>query len=213
MELNEKKTADEMEKTAENTADGKADGDPFKSYPERYERFKIFYLCIVVISFVGFMGAICIAIYNELLWGALVGAISFFIYYVFTANELIDKLGISYKTSVGSLEVNACRMRYGEVFFVPSRLLWYDVERIGDRAFCSPKNAELREIYIPKTIKSIGKDVFSSCDSLEAVRYEGSEEEWQAIENESELSGVAVTFGAVYPTSVKKRSNSVRKYL
>ena len=111
MELNEKKTADEMEKTAENTADGKADGDPFKSYPERYERFKIFYLCIVVISFVGFMGAICIAIYNDLLWGALVGAISFFIYYVFTANELIDKLGISYKTSVGSLEVNACRMR------------------------------------------------------------------------------------------------------
>ena len=205
MELNEKKNADETEKSAENTGVGEAPGDPFKSYPERYERFKIFYLCIVVISFVGFMGAIWVAIYNDLLWGALVGAISFFIYYVLTANELIDKLGISYKTSVGSLEVNACRMRYGEVFFVPSRLLWHDVERIGDRAFCSPKNATLREIYIPKTIKSIGKDVFSLCDSLEALRFEGSEEEWQAIENESELCGVEVTFDAVYPISVQKK--------
>ena len=189
MELNEKKTAD----------------DPFKSYPERYEGFKIFYLCIVLVSFAGFMGAIWVAIYYSLLWGALVGAISFFIYYVLTANELIDKLGISYKTSAGSLEVNACRMRYGDVFFVPSRLLWYDVERIGDGAFSSPKNAALREIYIPKTIKSIGKDVFSLCDSLEALRFEGSEEEWQAIENESELCGVEVTFDAVYPISVQKK--------
>ena len=132
-------------------------------------------------------------------------AISFFIYYVLTANELIDKLGIVYKTSAGSLEVNACRMRYGDVFFVPSRLLWYDVERIGDGAFSSPKNAALREVYIPKTIKSIGKDVFSLCDSLEALRFEGSEEEWQAIENESELCGVVVTFDAVYPISVQKK--------
>ena len=215
MELDEKKTA-EPEKAAEVGAEDINNGtepseptesvqDPFALYPIRYAKFCTFYLIIVIISFAGFMGAICAAIYAELLWGALIAAISFFVYLVFTSNELIERLGLSYKTSAGSLELTYCCKKYGDVFFIPSRLLWYDVERIGDNAFRSAKNEGLREIYIPASIKSIGKDAFAACTDLQAVRFEGSRDEWESIANESDLTGIEVSFGASFPPIPKKK--------
>ena len=215
MDNNEKNTAavpQEQKETAENI--GQEDEaqetcedaqDPFELYPKRYERFKSFYLGVVILSFAGFMGAACVALYVNLLWGALVAAVSFFIYVVLTSNELIERLGLSYKTSVGSLEITYGCKKYGDVFFIPSRLLWYDVERIGNRAFRSEKNKGLREIYIPASIKSIGRDAFVSCTDLEAIRFEGSREEWEAIECESDLSCIEVSFGAVFPAIPQKK--------
>ena len=215
MDNNEKNTAagpEELTETAENiNQEGKTENaeekaqDPFKLYPMRYAKFKDFYLGIVILSFAGFMGAICVAIYKNLLWGALVAAGSFFIYVVLTSNELIERLGLSYKTSVGSLEITYGCKKYGDVFFIPSRLLWYDVERIGDRAFSSEKNKGLKEIYIPSSIKSIGKDAFVACSDLEAIRFEGSREEWEAVECESDLSHVEISFGAVFPAIPQKK--------
>ena len=219
MELDEKKTAEaeEVAKTAPSEAAEDINNetkpseqtepaqDPFELYPMRYAKFKTFYLGIVIISFVGFMGAICAAIYKDLLWGAIIAAISFFVYLVFTSNELIERLGLSYKTSVGSLELTYCCKKYGDVFFIPSRLLWYDVERIGDNAFRSEKNAGLKEIYIPASIKSIGKDAFAACADLKAVRFEGSRDEWESIANESDLTGIEVSFGASFPPIPKKK--------
>ena len=179
--------------------------DPFELYPVRYARVTRFYLCIVLISFIGFMGAVFAAIYKDLLWGALIGAISFFVYVVFTSNELLEKLGIAYKTSVGSLTLTYCRKRYGDVFFIPSRLLWYDVERIGDNAFRSETNATLKEIYIPASIKSIGKDAFAACTELRAVRFEGTREEWEAISCESDLSHIELCFNAAFPLIPNKK--------
>ncbi|MBP3555585.1 MAG: leucine-rich repeat protein [Clostridia bacterium] len=39
----------------------------------------------------------------------------------------------------------------------------------------------LKAIYIPKTLKFIGKFSFDGCDNLTDVYYEGTEEEWKAI--------------------------------
>ena len=215
MDNNEKNAAvepEELKETAENiNQEGEAENvaeneqDPFELYPKRYAKFKSFYLAVVILSFAGFMGAICVAIYMNLLWGAIVGAVSFFVYVVLTSNELIEKLGISYKTSVGSLEITYGCKKYGNVFFIPSRLLWYDVERIGDRAFHSEKNKGLKEIYIPASIKSIGKDAFVACSDLEAIRFEGSRAEWEAVECESDLSHVELSFGAVFPAIPQKK--------
>ena len=215
MDNNEKNTVEgleELKETAENiNQEDEAQEtcedaqDPFELYPKRYARFKSVYLGIVLISFAGFMGAVCVAIYINLLWGALAGAISFFVYLVFTSNELMEGLGLSYKTGVGSLKITYGCKKYGDVFFIPSRLLWYDVERIEDRAFHSEKNKGLREIYIPSSIKSIGRDAFVACSDLEAIRFEGSREEWEAIVCESDLSRVEISFGAVFPAVPQKK--------
>jgi len=184
--------------------------DPFLLFPMRYAKFCSFYQGVVLISFAGIIAAICSAIYGTLLWGAIFGAASIFFYFTFTSNELIERLGLSYKTKTGSLEITYCRRKYGDVFFIPSKLVWYDVERIGDNAFRSEKNAELLEIYIPKSIKSIGKDILGGCRDLTAIRYEGSEEEWNSIESETDFSGVNVTFNAVFPAIPQKEKDKRR---
>ena len=81
----------------------------------------------------------------------------------------------------------------------------FDVTRIEDKAFLSKHNAELRCVFLPKTLLSIGKDVFEGCQSLEAIFFEGTEEEWERIEKETDLSSLRITFEAKYPPVVKKK--------
>ena len=187
--------------------------DPFKLYPMRLEKFMSFYRTLVVAAFAGITAAVIVAIYESLLYGALIGIGSIFIYIFFASNEIFEKLGLAYKTTAGSLEIKYCRKKYGDVFFVPSKILWYDVEKIGDEAFNSVKNEGLTEIYIPKSIKSFGKDVFCGCADLIAIRFEGSEEEWQAIENvvEAVPDGVELTYNSEFPQSLTENKNQQNK--
>ena len=175
---------------------------PEEIYPKRLKKFADLYLLVVIISSLGLAAAITVAVMLDLLWGAVIALASLFIYTRFTASELRDRLGISYKTSAGSLEITKVKVRYGDVFFIPSRLVWYDVERIADGAFFSPsgKNAELRAVYLPRSIKHIGKDVFASCNSLCEVHFEGSASEWEKIEKLTSFDELEVSFDAAYPT-------------
>ena len=48
---------------------------------------------------------------------------------------------------------------------------------------CAFKNMKnLKRIWIPKKVKTIFKDTFKGCDSLEEVYYEGTEEEFNKID-------------------------------
>lgn len=53
------------------------------------------------------------------------------------------------------------------------------VERIANCAFIGCK--QLRRIHLPKSIISIGTDVFTSCSWLETIQYDGTYEELENI--------------------------------
>lgn len=200
-EKNTGTVAAESEATTEKT--DKPKKDPAKLYPARLSKFSSFYLCLVILASAGLLIAIYAAVAHELWWGALIAAVSVICYVRFTESEMRDKLGLTYKTGVATLSITSCRPKYGDVLYIPAKLLWYDVEEICDNAFKPKRNAELVEVYLPKSLKRIGKDVFCSCESLAAIRFEGTEAEWEAIDKETDLSCYEITFEAKYP-EVKK---------
>ena len=65
------------------------------------------------------------------------------------------------------------------------------VTRIGNMAFhtCSG----LESVTIPSSVTSIGQFVFTSCSNLTTVKYEGTEEQWNAIEFTEGGSGLGAT--------------------
>ena len=175
--------------------------DPRELYLSRLNKFRIFYLLLVILSAAGLGAAIVVAVMLDLFYGALLAIVSVLAYVRFTQSELDDKLGLYRKTEAGALFITRARARYGDELYIPSRLLWYDVEGISDGAFFSPKakNASLKAVYIPKSIKYIGKDVFASCASLEEIFFEGTEDEWNKIVKESSFDGLKINFEADYP--------------
>ena len=179
--------------------------DSLALFSLRYEKFHVFYLLVVLAAIISLGVGIYIAVSEDLLWGSLILFAAVFIYVYFATSELCEKLGLWYKTDSGSLSVTKCRARYGNLFVVPSRLLWYDVEELCDKAFFSPanKNCDLVAIFLPKSLKRIGKDAFIGCSSLKTIYYEGSSEEWEKIINESSLTDVEVIFNAFLPKRKK----------
>lgn len=173
-----------------------------KLYPVRLSKFKTFYLLLVIICATALGAAIYIAVAVDLLKGALIAAAAIFIYVRFGSSTLDERLGIRYKTNCGVLSVTRCRARYGDIFYIPARLMWYDVTELCDKAFFSTlnKNGKMHTVYIPKSITHIGKDVFASCDSLTCICYEGGKEDFEKIEIETDISTYKLVFEASYAT-------------
>ena len=185
---------------------------PDEEYIKRNLAFREYYrklLCLV--------GAIeAAAITLGILWNVLVGVsvavLGAVIYTVYASDESYKKLGGRYSSGVGGITLTKCRAVYGDTLIIPPSLIGLDVISIGDRAFCvSDKNNDLRIIYLPATLKTVGEDIFESCDSLDEIYFEGSEEEWEKIESRTDLSAYTVTFGAKYPELPKKEKKAKKK--
>ena len=75
------------------------------------------------------------------------------------------------------------------------------ISRIGEGAFsgCS----SLERITIPKSVKQISRRTFEGCSSLKDIYYEGTHEEWERIEKNTETR--EFEFGELIPgTPVQK---------
>ena len=83
--------------------------------------------------------------------------------------------------------------------------MWFDVIEIGDKAFSSVKNSELKRVFLPSTLKVIGNDVFVGCDTLEVIYYQGSEDDWKKLEINSDISAYKLIFNAEYPSLARKK--------
>ena len=205
-EIEYKITAEELvAATVEEKVPKKPKKDPEKLFPMRYAKYHSFYLLVVLSAIIALGVGIFVAVTDELLWGIGIFFAGIFIYVYFASSELHEKLGIWYKTDAGALAVTKCRARYGDVFYIPSRLLWYDVEELSDKAFFSPanKNKELCAIFLPKTMKRIGEDVFASCESLSVIYFEGSEEDFLKIESKTSFEGFEIVFNHSLPDKKK----------
>lgn len=201
----------EIEKSAESAPEqqsARPANPPHKEYAKRMLSFSGFYIGFIVIVGVIMALAVAVAVLYNVMLGVAIAAFGVFFYTSFLSENLSKTLGFRYVSLAGGIRLTMCRMRYGEVMWVPESLMWFDVIAIGDGAFASPKNAELKKVFLPKTLTEIGKDVFSGCDALEDIYYQGSEEEFAKISSETDLSAYRIIFDAKYPPLPKKKKKS-----
>ncbi|MBQ8141508.1 MAG: hypothetical protein IJ038_07435 [Clostridia bacterium] len=179
---------------------------PHKEYAKRNLQFHNYYNQLLFAICVAVVLAVAVAVAYNVVIGLSIGAVAAVIYAVFVSDEAYKKLGVKYKSIAGGAAVSACRARYGEVFWLPSRIIGFDVIRIDDRAFSSPKNEELKCVFLPSTLKEIGENIFEDCPSLCEIHFEGSEKDWERIEKKTDFSSLNLKFDAKYPPIPKKKN-------
>lgn len=184
---------------------------PCDEYVKRQTEFNSFYLYLVIASFIIILCAIIVAIFVSVIIGVIMAIASVIIYNRFASDELWRKLGIRYRTQNSELSLVKCRAAYGSVYYLPRSLIWYEVNEICEKAFDSPENSDLREIYLPKTIKRIGADAFCECQMLEKICFEGDASLWEKIEICGELPECVLEFDVPLPTLPKKKSERKNK--
>ena len=178
---------------------------PHKEYARRILKYKNYYfqlLCIMgAIAAVG----VVVAVMFNLLFGVSLAVFSAVIYAFLASDEMYKSIGIKYKSVVGGIKLISCRATYGNVLWIPSSLIGFDVIEIGDRAFSSPKNDILTRVFLPKTLKKIGAEAFADCEALKEIFFEGTETEWNKIEKNTDISAYKIIFEAKYPPIPKKK--------
>ena len=181
---------------------------PHKEYAKRMLEFSNFYVGFIIVIGCIMASAVALAVIYNVLLGVAVATFGAVFYVSVLSDNLSRTLGFRYVSLAGGIRLTMCRARYGEVMWVPGQLMGFDVIAIGDGAFKSPKNGSLKKVFLPRTLKSIGKDVFSGCEELSDIYYQGSEEEFSKIESLTDLSAYRVNFDAKYPPMLKKKKKS-----
>ena len=184
---------------------------PHKEYAKRMLSYREKYIKIVAASGAVVAASIPIALYLDLLIGIALAIFGAVFYMKFASNEMYNTLGLDYKTYTEGISITTCRARYGDVVWIPQGLAFFEVTRIEDRAFCTKHNAELRCVFLPRSLRSIGKDVFEGCNALEDIFFEGTEEEWKNVVNETDFSAFRLTFDAKYPPITKNKKKKKPK--
>ena len=178
---------------------------PHKEYAKRMLNFSDFYIGFIAIVGIIMALAVAIAVIYSVALGVAIALFGVFFYVNFLPDNMSKILGFRYVSLPGGIRLTMCRARYGEVMWVPDRLMWFDVIAIGEGAFSSPKNSELKKVFLPKTLTEIGKDIFAGCDALEDIYYQGTAEEFSKIKCETDLSAYRMIFDAKYPPMLKKK--------
>ena len=178
---------------------------PHKEYAKRMAQFNVYYFQLLAIIGAIVILAVVLAVTQSVIVGVSLAVASAVLYKFFTSDEMFKRLGMDYSSVEGGMRVKACRARYGDVMWIPSKLIWFDVIEIGDRAFASEKNAELKRVFFPVSLKKIGEDIFADNTSVSEIFFEGTQEEWEKIEKHTDLSDYKVIFEAKYPPIPKKK--------
>ena len=71
-------------------------------------------------------------------------------------------------------------------------------EHLGDRAFA--KCSILRYITIPSSIKTIGSQVITQCTGMNCIYFDGTKEEWDAVNKESDWNHLQKNVEVIYET-------------
>lgn len=184
---------------------------PHKEYARRMLNFSGFYVGFIAIVCAIMAIAIAVAVLYNVAFGVAVALFDVFFYLRLLSDNMFKTLGFRYATGAGGMRLTACRARYGEVMWVPESLMGFEIIEISDGAFKTDKNKELKKVFLPKTLKRIGKDVFEGCEALEDIYFQGSEAEFSGIASETELSAYRIIFDAKYPPIPKKKSAKAAK--
>lgn len=178
---------------------------PHKEYAKRMAKFGTYYTQLLSCIILAVAASVAVAIMQSLMIGVAMAILSAILYVYFTHDEMLKSLGLDYQSVEGGILIRHCKASYGNVMWIPSRLIWFDVISIGDNAFDSEANSELTRVFFPSTLKSIGKNIFDGCPLISEIYFEGSEELWNSIEKGTDFSSYKVIFDAKYPPIPKKK--------
>lgn len=184
---------------------------PHKAYIKRLSAFNGFYLRLIIAIGVMLVAAIAVALLFSIVLGAAIVIAAVLLYRFFSQDELNKQLGLKFTSIVGGIRITSCAPRYGDVIWIPRTLAYFEVTELCDGAIKSSSSAELRCLFLPKSLRRIDPKAFSECESLSEIRFEGSREEWEGIEKPEELSGITLFFDAVYPPMSSKKSRKKSK--
>lgn len=139
-------------------------------------------------------------------YGLMIALIGVIMYIGAVGQLLYRRLGLSYVSLAGSLRVSEIYGKDRDSAYIPKRLLWLEVSELGARASAHASSAEVRTLYLPATLKRIGEGALDGFSSLSLICFEGSEEEWSAIEGAYVPKGAEIEFGraVAYPEKPKK---------
>ncbi len=159
---------------------------------------------VVIFALIVAVGLITAAFLN--VFAGLAVCVAAVLYYMFATKLILDKkLGISYKSTSGELSVISLKARDKQEIFIPSRLLWLDVTEIEAHALKDGGAQNVHTIHLPATLKVIGEDLLDGCDALRTICFEGSSEEWDAIEKNTSFDGLEIIFFDDAPYSLPKK--------
>ncbi|MBO5845820.1 MAG: hypothetical protein J6Q77_04155 [Clostridia bacterium] len=185
---------------------------PEEEYIKRTIAFRKYYKKLLLVAGAIEATAIVLAVLWHVLAGASVAMLGAVVYFVYASDESYRRLGARYTSIPRGITLTKCRAAYGDTLIVPSSLIGLDTVSIGDRAFgTSNKNKSLRTLYLPATIRAVGKDILVGCDSLERICFEGSADEWEAIDSQTDFSAYELIFDVKYPALPKKERKEKKK--
>ncbi len=177
-----------------------------QKYVSALKKFSDFYVLLLCITGVACAAAITVAIMFNVIIGIAIAVFACAIYIYFSENKSRAILGIDYKNVCGSITVTHAFATYGTALFIPSLLIFADVTRLGDGAFNSQKNCNIKEIYLPASIEYIGKDIFGSTCIPDTVYFEGTSEDWNKIQKHTSFEEIKIVFNTQMPSLPKKQS-------
>ena len=206
---------EKKKKDAENTAN---EGEEVRSYPEEeflgaLAAFEKAYLNTVIIAAVIAAAGIGVAVIVKVSYG-LICAIAAVLFYIGSvSNILYNKLGLAYTSVMGAIYITECYGKGRSEAWIPRKLMWIEVRSIEDEAFDHDSCRAIETVHMPRTLVHIGKNVFLGCENISRICFEGSREEWEAIECETDLSGIEVEFDSMvsYPEKIRIRDRIKNK--
>lgn len=184
---------------------------------ERYllylNEFSSTYLLLVTASGITYAAAIAIAVISNVLIGIALAIFTAIIYFYFSTEEPKRYLGLSCKNIAGRIHVTKIAPSYGDTVYVPSRLMWADVTSLDDGALSANEETPLAALYLPRSIEHIGKELFGNNETRPVIYYEGSIEEWEKINTETDLTEITVVPHTPLPTfkNKQKRPDTAEK--
>ncbi len=175
--------------------------------------FEKAYLATVIMAGAIAAAGIAVAVLIKVSFGLML-AIAAVLFYIGTVTNILhSKLGLAYTTLSGALYVTEYYGKGKEEAWIPRRIMWIDVRSVEDEAFDHESCREIRVVHLPKTINHIGKNIFLGCENISRICFEGSPEEWDAIEKETDLDGIEIEFFSVvaYPEKKNKKDKKEKK--
>lgn len=165
-----------------------------ESFLEALKQTETAYLAIVIISAVLVAAGIAVAVIVKVSYG-LIFAMAAVLFYILAVKFMLRaKLGVSYTSVSGALYITKCDGKDRVETWIPRRLLWLDVRSVEDRAFGEEFCKSLQTVHLPSTLTHIGKDIFAGCPMLSRICFEGTKEQWESIDSETDTSGFEIEF-------------------
>lgn len=165
-----------------------------KNYREDLQKVEKLYILTLVLCGAVLAVAIVWAVLDSILMGIILAICSVVVYMALAANLLYRFFGISYKSFTGRMTVTQLYGKNREEIWIPERIIMLDVTDIGDRAFGHRSSERICAVHLPASLLRIGENIFDGCSSLKTVYFDGSREEWDRIEKNTDFSAYEIVF-------------------